>query len=231
MEWMNRYFVIWEHMTQTLAKSFKDIISPTVLLFVLKVTLIALAITAALLWLIGGNINNFVASYLTWIPWEWLQTTGASFASIAISYMLFIMMISIVTSFMIEPLLILLAKKHYPQVKVIGTPNITTSILISLKSALMMFAIFIFTFPVMFIPLVGAVYMLWLWSILLKEPTMYDVSSLFIEDKKEVKRSTKKSTILAMIAAGFNYIPVLNIFSAVFAQILFLHSILGKKEV
>jgi len=219
-------------MTQTLGKSFKDIISSTVLLFVVKVTFIAAIITyAVIVWLIGDSINSFIISYLSWIPWEWIQSTGAKVASIAISYMVFIIMISLVTSFMIEPLLILLAKKHYPEAKVVGTPNITTSILISLKSALMMFVIFIFTFPVMFIPLVGAVYMLWLWSILLKKPTIYDVSSLFIEDKKEVKSSTKKSTMLAMIAAGFNYIPVLNIFSAVFAQILFLHSILGEKEI
>jgi len=217
-------------MTQSIGKSFKDIFSGTVLLFVLKVTLISLVITAATLWLVGGSINSFIIGYLSWLPWEWLQTTGASVASIAISYMIFIIMISIVTSFMIEPLLITLANKHYPNTKVVGTPNISTSLILSLKSALMMFVIFLFTFPIMFIPLVGAVYMLWLWSILLKNPTIYDVSSLFIEDKKEIKSRTKKSTILAMIAAGFNYIPILNIFAAVFAQILFLHHILGKEE-
>ncbi|MBA1421102.1 MAG: EI24 domain-containing protein [Epsilonproteobacteria bacterium] len=218
-------------MTQTIGKSFKDIISGTVLLFVTKVTFIAAAITYVIIaWLIGDSINSFIISYLSWLPWEWLQTTGAKVASMAISYMVFIIMISIVTSFMIEPLLIQLAKKHYPQAKVVGTPNITTSIVISLKSAVMMFLIFIFTFPIMFIPLVGAVYMLWLWSILLKNPTIYDVSSLFIADKKEIKSKTKKSTVLAMIAAAFNYIPVLSIFAAVFAQILFLHHILGKEE-
>ena len=217
-------------MTQTLGKSFKDMFSGTVLLFVLKVTLIALAITAATIWLIGGSFDSFIIGYLSWLPWDWLKTTGAVVASTAVSYMIFIIMISIVTSFMIEPLLIKLAKMHYPDAKVVGTPNITTSLLLSLKSAVIMFIIFMFTFPVMFIPLVGAVYMLWLWSILLKKPTIYDVSSLFIADKKEVKSKTKKSTILAMIAAGFNYIPVLNIFSAVFAQILFLHQILGREE-
>jgi len=218
-------------MTQTLGKSFKDIISSTVLLFVTKVTFIAAIITyGVIVWLIGDSINSFITGYLSWIPWEWLQSTGAKVASMAISYMVFIIMISIVTSFMIEPLLIELAKKHYPEIKVIGTPNITTSILISLKSALMLFVIFIFTFPVMFIPLVGAVYMLWLWSLLLKKPTIYDVSSLFIEDKKEVKSRTKKTTTLAMIAAAFNYIPVLSIFAAVFAQILFLHHMLEKEE-
>ena len=218
-------------MTETIGKSFKDIFSITVLLFVLKVTLISLAVTAALLWLVGGSLNGFIGSYLSWLPWEWLQTTGASVASVAIAYMLFIITISIVTSFMVEPLLIRLAKKHYPETKVVGTPNITTSIILSLKSAMIFLVLFMFTFPMMFVPLVGAVWMLWLWSILLKAPTIYDVSSLFIEDKQEVKKRTKKSTVLAMVAAGFNYIPLLNIFAAVFAQILFLHHILGKEEV
>jgi MFS family permease len=213
-------------MSQTISKSFKDIFSTTVLIFVLKVTLISLLITAILLWLVGSSLNSFVISYLSWIPWEWLQTTGASVASIAISYMIFIIIISIVTSFLAEPLLIKLAKKHYRDVKVVGNPNISTSLLLSLKSAITMFIIFIFTFPLMFIPLVGAVYMLWLWSILLKKPTIYDVSSLFIKNKEEKRDKTKNLTMLAMIAAGFNYIPILNIFSAVFAQILFLHKIL-----
>jgi hypothetical protein len=218
-------------MTQTIAKSFKDIVSLDVLIFVLKVTLISVAITASLLWGVKDTLNGFIVNYLSWLPWEWLQTTGASVASIALSYMVFIMMISIVTSFMVEPLLIKLAKKHYPQTKVVGTPDLTVSIFLSLKSAMIFFVIFIFTFPIMFIPLIGVVYMLWLWSILLKSPTIYDVSSLFISDKKEVKTRTKKTTLLSMIAAGFNYIPLLNIFAAVFAQILFLHHILGKKEV
>ncbi len=216
-------------MGQIIGKSFKDIFSPMVLLFVVKVTLISLAITATLLWLTKESINSFIISYLSWIPWEWVQTSGAAVASIAISYIIFIIMLSITTSFMVEPLLIKLAKKHYPETKVVGTPNIITSLLLNLKSALLMFVMFIFTFPVMFIPLVGAVYMLWLWSILLKKPTIYDVSSLFISNKQEVKDKTKKSTMIAMIAAGFNYIPILNIFSAVFAQILFLHQILGKR--
>ncbi|RLA70141.1 MAG: hypothetical protein DRG09_03995 [Epsilonproteobacteria bacterium] len=217
-------------MTQTIGKSFKDIISPTVLLFVFKVTLISLAITAAVVLLVGGSLNAFVSGYLSWLPWEWLKTTGASVASVAIVYMLFIITISIVTSFMIEPLLITLAKKHYPETQIIGSPNITTSLILSLRSAMIFFILFMFTFPIMFIPLVGAVYMLWLWAILLKAPTIYDVSSLFLSDKKEIKARTKKSTILAMVAAGFNYIPVLNIFAAVFAQILFLHHILKKEE-
>ena len=218
-------------MTETIGKSFKDIVSGTVLFFVLKVALISSALTMTVLWLVGASLNSFVSSYLSWLPWEWAVTTGASVASIAASYMIFIIMISIVTSFMIEPLLIRLAKKHYPDTQVIGTPNVITSLTLSLKSAMIMFIIFMFTFPMIFVPLMGAVYMLWLWSILLKKPTIYDVSSLFVAEKKELRSKTKKSTMLAMIAAAFNYIPVINIFAPVFAQILFLHHIVGQEKV
>jgi uncharacterized protein involved in cysteine biosynthesis len=214
-------------MTQSIGKSFKDIFSGTVLLFIAKVTLISVAITSLLIWLFNTTLVNFVKSYLSWIPWEWLQTSGAAVATVAIAYMLFIMVLSIITSLMAEPLLIALAKKHYPDRPVIGTADVMTSLLLNLKSGAIFLLLFLFTFPIMFIPLVGAVYMLWLWSILLKKPTIHDVSSLFIKDKKEVKAKTKKSTLLAMVAAGFNYIPILNIFAPVFAQILFLHQIVG----
>ena len=217
-------------MKNTISKSIRDIFSATVLSFVAKATMISLAVTVILVWLLSSTLTNFITGYLSWIPWEWLQTTGASIATIAIAYMLFILVLSVITSLMVEPLLKKLAKKHYPDIPVIGTANISTSILLSLKSGLMFLLLFLLTFPVMFIPLIGAVWMLWLWSILLKAPTIYDVSSLFLSDKKEIKQRTKKSTFTAMIAAGFNYIPVLNIFAPVFAQILFLHQILGKEE-
>jgi len=217
-------------MNKTIGKSFKDIFSSTVMLFVAKISLISLVLTAILVWLFGSLLTHFIASYLSWIPWEWLQTSGASVATVAIAYMLFILVLSIVTSLMIEPLLIELAKKHYPDTPVVGTPKIGTSILLSLKSGFIFLLLFLFTFPVMFIPLIGAIWMLWLWSILLKAPVIYDVSALFISDKKEIKTRTKKSTLIAMIAAGFNYIPILNIFAPVFAEILFLHHILGNKN-
>jgi len=218
-------------MNQSITKSFKDIFSPTVLYFVAKITILSIAVTAVIIWIFKGLLISFITSYLSWIPWEWVQTTGASVATIALAYMLFIMVLSIMTSLMVEPLLIQLAKKHYPDTPVVGTANVSTSVLLSLKSGFIFLILFLFTFPVMFIPLVGAVWMLWLWSILLKAPTIYDVSSLFITDKKEIKEKTKKSTLMAMVAAGFNYVPVVNIFAPVFAQILFLHHILGSKEV
>ncbi len=216
-------------MNQTITKSLQDIFSKEVLLFVLKIGFGSIIITGIFIYLFWSTLSSFITSYLSWIPWEWLQTTGAGAATIALGYMLIIIMVSILTSLYAEPLLIKLAKKHYPNAKVVGSPNISTSVYLSIKSGVIFLLIFMFTFPIIFIPIVGQIYMLWLWSIIIKEPTAYDVSSLYIADKKIVKEKTKKSRIIAMIASLFNYVPVLNIFAPVFAQILFLHQILGKK--
>ena len=215
-------------MNQTVIKSFKDILSPTVLGFILKVGVISALITAGLIWFFGGLIKGFIASYLSWIPWEWAQTTGASVAVIAAGYMLFVLTLSVVTSMMIEPLLIGLAKKHYPNHPVVGSPALSASVLINLRSGLIFLVAFLLTFPLMFVPLVGAIWILWLWSIPLKSPSIYDVKSLFVAKEEKVK--VPKATLLAMIAAAFNYIPILNVFAPVFAEIIFMHTILGEKE-
>ena len=217
-------------MKNTITKSLQDIFSSEVILFVLKIGFGALISTGLFIYFFWSTLSSFITSYLSWIPWEWLQTTGAGAATIALGYMLIIIMVSILTSLYAEPLLIKLAKKHYPNANVVGSPKISTSVYLSIKSGLIFLLIFMFTFPIIFIPIIGQIYMLWLWSIIIKEPTAYDVSSLFIADKKIVKEKTKKSRIIAMIASLFNYVPVLNVFAPVFAQILFLHQILGKEK-
>lgn len=213
-------------MKTTITKSLQDIFSPEVVAFAAKVSFLSLLSTFVLSWLFWNHLLGLITNYMNWIPWEWLSKTVTSLASVVIGYTLFILMLSLFTSVMSESLLIKLAKRHYPAVPVIGSADITTSLLITLRSSALFLALFILLFPLLFIPILGQAVMLYLWSILLKAPTVYDVSSLFIRDKKERKEMNKKSTTISIIGSLFNYIPVLNIFAPVFAQILFLHHIL-----
>ncbi len=217
-------------MKQIIIKSFQDMLSKEVVLFVLKIGFISLAITLFLTWNMWGVLTSFISSYLSWIPWEWLQTSGASVASFSVAYMLFIIIVALMTSLYSEKLLTALAKKRYSDVPVVGSADIMTSILLTLKASIVFLLLFILTLPLLFIPILGQVVILYLWSVLLKEPTIYDVGSLFINDKTLLKEKRKQTKILAMIAALFNYIPLLNIFAPVFAQILFLHHILKEEK-
>jgi len=220
-------------MKKILSKSLQDILSKDVISFVLKVGLGSILLWIILFWASWDLYAGLIATYIQKIPfvgsWEWFQSSGAFLTALIVGYMLIIITISIFTSLYSEPLLIKLAKKHYPNISIVGSPNITTSVILSIKAGFIFLLLFLFTFPLIFIPILGQIWMLWLWSLLIKEPTAYDVAPLFIADKKKVKEKTKKSGIIAMIASLFNYIPVLNIFAPIFAQILFLHHILGKK--
>jgi uncharacterized protein involved in cysteine biosynthesis len=205
-------------------------LSKEVVLFVLKIGFISLAVTLFLTWNLWGALTSLISSYLSWIPWEWLQTSGASVATFLVAYMLFIIIVALLTSLYSEKLLIALAKKSYPEAPVVGSAEITTSILLTLKASIVFLFLFMVMIPLLFIPLFGQVVILYLWSVLLKEPTIYDVGALFIDDKTLLKEKRKNTRVLAMIAALFNYIPLLNIFAPVFAQILFLHHILKEEK-
>jgi len=217
-------------MKSLITKSTRDILSPMVLKFVLKLLVGSIGLSALLIWLLWGSLTSFVVSYLSWIPWEWLQTSGATIINLLIAYILFIIITSLLTSLFSEKLLIRLSQKHYPNAKVIGGADITTSIMLSLKTTIIFLLLFIVAIPFLFIPIVGQFIMLYLWSILIKQPTVYDVSSLFLFDKKYYKKKSKKATTIAMVASLFNYIPLLNIFAPLYAQILFLHHIFNDRE-
>jgi len=216
-------------MTNTIKKTLQDILSPMVLKFILKVGLGSIFFWITLLWFLWTPFSNFIGSYLTWIPFEWLQHTVMYIAAPFMGYVLIMISITTLTSLYSEKILIALAKKHYPTQKVVASPSIGGSISTTLSSTLLYLFLLILLFPLLFIPFLGQALMLYLGTILLKAPTVHDVGGLFIKDKKELKKKRKNSNIISMLASFFNYLPIFNIFAPIFAQIMFLHHILGKK--
>ncbi len=221
-------------MKNTISKSIQDILSPEVLLFVLKIGFGSILLWVIILWSLWDSYSNFIALYIQKIPlvgsWEWVQSGGSFFIALVVAYMLIIITVSAFTSLFSEPLLKKLAKKHYPAVEATGSPNVSKSVLLTLKASMIFLFVFLVSFPLLFIPVLGQIWMLWLWGILIKEPTAYDVSSLFTVQSSNFDRKSKSAGVTAMFASLFNYIPILNIFAPVFAQILFLHNILGKEK-
>jgi len=212
-------------MKQTITKSLQDLFSREVINYVVKTALMALGLSLLIIWLAWDRLTSMISSFLGWIPWEWLQHTGAGIVNILLVYILFIMVVSLLTSLTSEKLLKILAQKHYPDIPANGTPDITRSVILTLKATGLFLLLFIPSIPLLFIPIIGQGIMLYLWSILIKKPTIYDVNALF--SIEQTIKTGKKATTLAMIASLFNYVPLLNIFTPVFAQILFLHDALS----
>ncbi|HIP61181.1 MAG TPA: hypothetical protein EYG98_01335, partial [Sulfurovum sp.] len=64
-------------MKLTIAKSLKDILSKDVILFVIKSALGSIALSGMIMYMLWTPLTGIISSYLSWIPWEWLQNTGA----------------------------------------------------------------------------------------------------------------------------------------------------------
>lgn len=103
-------------MQRIVTKSLRDIFSPSVVTFVVKIALLSLLSTFILSWVAWDPLFGLITLYAGWIPWEWLTATITSLASLIIAYTLFIIMVSLFTALMSEKLLITLAKKHYPSI-------------------------------------------------------------------------------------------------------------------
>ena len=217
-------------MLNIILKSLKDILSPSVLGFIVKISLVAFVVMALFFMLFWDQFSHLVASLVSAIPiighWGFVQSASSFLGALIVAYGLIMVVISILTSIYSPKLLLKLAKKEYG---IEGRDNskITKSLYYNIKAGIIFIILLILFLPLLFVPVLGQIIMLLLWAYLIKDPTFYDVSSLFIDDEKKYK-GYKSIWIIAIIASLFNYIPLLNIFAPVFAQIMFMHWLLPK---
>ena len=84
-----------------------------------------------------GLLESFLASYLTWIPWDFLKSAVANLGIMLTGYVIFIAAsISIFTSLLSDKLLIKIAKKHYSDVEQAGEPKISQTLWVNIKATL-----------------------------------------------------------------------------------------------
>ena len=217
-------------MLQIIMKSLKDILSPSVLGFIFKVSLGAFFLMVLFFWIFWDSFSHFIGSLVAAIPFVgsfgFVQSGGSFLAALIVAYGIILVAISLLTSLYSPKLLLKLAKREYG-VEGVDRSKVTKSLYYNIKAGLVFLLLLILFLPLLFVPVLGQIVMLFLWALLIKEPTFYDVSSLFIEDEKEYL-GEKSIWLVAIIASLFNYIPILNLFAPIFAQIMFMHWLLPK---
>jgi uncharacterized protein involved in cysteine biosynthesis len=213
-------------------KSLRDILSPQVLGFILKISLGSFLLMVLFFWMFWESFSNFVGALVSAIPYigslGFIQSGSAFLASLIVAYGIIIAAISLLASLYSPKLLLNLAQKEYA-VKGSDDSKISRSLYYNIKAGVIFLLLLILLLPLLFVPVVGQIVMLFLWALLIKEPTFYDVSSLFIKNEKEYM-GEKSIWIVAIVASLFNYIPVLNLFAPIFAQIMFMHWLLPRLQ-
>jgi len=217
-------------MLQIILRSLKDILSPSVLGFIFKVSFGAFFLMVLFFWIFWDSFSHFIGTLVAAIPFignlGFVQSGGSFLAALIVAYGIILVAISILTSLYSPKLLLKLAKKEYG-IEGVDRSSVAKSLYYNIKAGAIFLLLLILFLPLLFVPIVGQIVMLLLWAVLIKEPTFYDVSSLFIENEKEYL-GQKSIWVVAIIASLFNYIPILNLFAPIFAQIMFMHWLLPR---
>jgi hypothetical protein len=221
-------------MQNNILKTIRDIFSRDVLPFVLIVGIGSILVWVLPLWWVWDGIVGgveWLAQLLPWTEgWHASESTTSFWAALKIGYIFVIITISIATAIWGEDILRRLLQKHYPGVYAKGSAKIHRTLYYNLKANGIFLVLLILFSPLLFVPYLGTLVLLYLWSIQLKEPTVYDVGAVMGLEKKEIKYYAQKSRWISLLAAALNFIPLVNFFVPLFAQILFMHAIRSQNR-
>jgi len=179
----------------------------------------------AIVWYFKGDyIYGQFLKLLTWLPFETIEKGVAFLIGFYLIYNAIIVTLFFVASAFSEPLLSSVEKRHFNEDEVVR--DHTFRVLgYTLKDSLIFVAISIIGMPLLFIPVLNIIVQIVLWIWLVKDTLTYDAAALSFEEvDKEILKTHKGSLwFISMIAALFNFIPVLNLFGPYFGEIAMFH--------
>ena len=220
-------------MSDPILRTLRDVFSREVLGFVLIVGIGATVVWIVPLWWAWGGLVGAVEWLANLLPWSrgWHvdEATVSFWTALKIGYVLVTVTVSIATAVWGEEILRRLAQRHYPHLGAHGTARIHRSLYYTLKANGVFVVLAVVMLPLLFVPYLGTAILLYLWSIQLKDPTLYDVGALLGLSAQARRRARRSVRRIALLAAALNFIPLVNFFVPLFAQILFLHTIAGEQ--
>jgi uncharacterized protein involved in cysteine biosynthesis len=212
----------------------KDVFDREILKYTFLPFLISIIFWAVVFFIFKDTINSFIFSFISHLPFSqnlenFISDIG-SFVVIGILYYFSVIStLGVFSSFFIDKIVLRINEKHYNcPVRNTNFQDILKGVLLSLKSFLIYFVIFIFTFFLLFIPIVNIIYEMFLLTILNKKPLIFDGSYLFLEPERIEKEDKFKINLLVFLSSVIYFIPFISLFGYTFQLILMTHFVLKK---
>jgi uncharacterized protein involved in cysteine biosynthesis len=212
----------------------KDFFDKQILKYTFLPFIISIIFWAIIFLVFKDFIYNFLFSYISHLPFsnminQILSGIGSGIIILVLYYFSVISTLGIFSSFFIDKIVLRINEKHYNcSVKEAKIKDSLKGILISLKSFLIYFIIFIFTFFLLFIPIVNIIYEMFLFSVLNKKPLVFDSSYLFLDPEIVEKENKWKINLLVFFSSLVYFIPFVSLFGYTFQLILISHFVLKK---
>ena len=213
-------------------KFIEDFLDSKILKYTFLPFLLSMIFWGVVFFLFSDKIYSFLLGYIQHLPFSSgiesiLSGLGSVIVIAVLYYLAVISTLGIFSSFFIDHIVLRINEKHYGCVAKKPTFKDTLKgIAVSLKSFFIYIVLFIFTFWMLFIPVVNIFYQMFMWSVLNKKPLVFDSSYLFMEPSEFEKAANIKIWILVFISSLIYFIPVLGLFGYTFQLILITHAAL-----
>ncbi len=178
-----------------------------------------------------GDIYSAIIKLLNWLPFQTVDEGISWFLAVYIFYNGFIISLFLIILFYREPFLRALREKDYEDYNIKELSLKTGFVSKAFKDVITFILLSIILFPLFFVPVVNILIQIFLWAWLIKDSLFLSVASLYCEEQgvEKIKNHKYYLWTIAILAAVLNFVPVVNILSPFFAEIMFFHLIMSYK--
>jgi len=219
-----------------LAKFLKDLFDSKIIKYSFAPLLLSILFWGAVFYFFADDIINLIHAYISYLPFGGsintiLTSIGGTIVLAILYYELVILSIGVFSSFFVDKITSRINEKYYrlPEKKT----SLLEGIWVSIKGMLNFLIFFILTFYLLFVPVVNIFYQVFLWSLAIKKPLVYDSSALFCDYKEIERKHNVKIWALVYLSSFIYFIPLLSFFGYTLQLIIMTHFSLSqcKKEV
>ncbi|ADV45942.1 EI24 domain-containing protein [Nitratifractor salsuginis] len=198
---------------------------------------VLLLLAAGWAWLIIANwglLNKAIADkLLVWLPFQTVAEGSAMLLNFYILYGFYILSLFLVLSLFRKDFLETVREINYPDyeppVEKIKTHHGT----VALRDAALFVLLTVLLFPLLVIPIVNVLIQLFLWAWLYRDATFRGTCRLYCTQEEFTRLKQHRFVIwsIAFFASMLNFVPIINMFTPFFVQLVLFHWIMAEKGI
>ena len=168
---------------------------------------------------------------LVWLPFQTVAEGSAILLTFYIFYSLYILSLFLILSIYRKDFLETIKEIEYPDLEW-KPQNIDTGHgFIALRDSFIFLVLTILLFPLLMIPIVNVLIQIFLWAWLYRDADFRGTCRLYCTEDEFESMRHHKFTIWSIAFTGslLNFIPIVNIFTPFFTQLMTFHWIMGQK--
>jgi len=168
---------------------------------------------------------------LVWLPFQTVAEGSAVLLNFYILYSFYILSLYLILSFYRKDFLETVREMEYPDWTRNEKRLKTAHSFIALRDALIFLGLTILFFPLLMIPILNVLIQLFLWAWLYRDSNFRGTCSFYCDEQtyKRLRHHSFMIWSIAFFASMLNFIPIINIFTPFFAQLVAFHWIMAEQ--